>query len=73
MKNKLVLYANLLKKNLQEKGFTLINQTSHPLAGGVLLTYKRNGLDIKSEMIKINCEFRLEIKPDTFSLYLFYN
>ena len=73
MKNKLVLYANLLKENLKEKGFTLVKQTFNPFSEGVLLTFNRNGREIRSDMVKVNCEYRLEIKTDTFSVYLFYN
>jgi hypothetical protein len=73
MKNRIAIYANFVKKNLIKEGFKLIGQTSHPLAGGVLLTFDRNGKEITDKMINVNCQYRIEIRPDTFSVYLFYN
>ena len=73
MKNRIAIYADLLRKNLTEQGFGFIKQTSHPLAGGVLLCFNKNGKDITNQMIGVNCPYRLEIKKDSFLVYLFYN
>jgi hypothetical protein len=73
MKNRITIYADFLKKNLIKEGYKLIKQRSYPLTGGVLLTFDRNGKEITDRMINVNCQYRLEIKPDTFSVYLFYN
>lgn len=73
MKNKIALYANLVKKNLTEQGFIFKKQYSHTLTGGITLVFERGEKDIRSEMIKVNCLFRLEIRKDEFSIYLFYN
>lgn len=73
MKNRIAIYADFLKKNLIKEGYKLLSQTSHPVAGGVLLTFDRKGKEITDRLINVNCQYRLEIKPDTFSVYLFYN
>lgn len=66
---KLKIYSNMLKKQLETKGFKLLSETTKHDAG-ILLNFAKNNHEISQNIIKTNCKYLLDIKNDTFSLYL---
>ena len=71
MKNRVALFANLLKTNLIKEGYEFVKQSSYPMTNGIILQFSKNGKSITDNMIKVNCQYRLEIRKDDFLIYLF--
>lgn len=69
--SRLGIYSDLIKKTLVQKGFNLLSETVNKVKDGVLMNFSKNNMEIRNDMIKVNCNFILDIRQDTFSVYLF--
>ena len=69
--SRLSIYSDLIKQTLSKKGFGFLSETTSKMNDGVLMNFSKNNMEISNDMIKVNCRFILDIRQDTFSVYLF--
>lgn len=73
MKNKLVIYAKLLKDKLTENGCTFIIQKSEPVSRSIILQFHRNNVTEESVhkiTDALKCINMTEIGRDTITILI---
>lgn len=73
MKNQLMLYSNLLKNNLKDKGCTFIMQKSETISRSLILQFHRNEVSetvIHNSVDSLHCIHMVELGKDIVTILL---
>lgn len=73
MKNKLVIYANVLKDNLTREGCSFIMQKAEPISRSILMQFNRNNVQqniINRAVEVLKCIHMVELGKDTLTILL---
>ena len=75
MKNRLVIYAKLLKDNLTKEGCEFIMQKADVISNSIIMQFHHNHIleqKIHKHLDTLKCNYRMEYGTDIVTILLFY-